>query len=474
MLKGVAVDHSEPSSPLGLGRRLRELRVRRGLKQQDLASDEISTSYVSLIEAGKRVPSQTVLATLAEKLGCSAAYLRTGLDEHEVEEARLRLAFGEMALRNGVDGEALQTFSELLTGGLPLDAAMKRRARLGQATALEKLGRLEAAIPLLEEVLAGREPAPGSDEWCRTTVALCRCYRTMGDVTVAIEIGERAMSRLDSLGLEVTVDHVQLGSTLMGCYRVRGDRTRAYVMAQRLITVAEKQGARAARGAVYWNAAMIAQSRGQRAEALALTERALAMMAEEDNVRHVATLKMNYGLLLLEIEYADVGRAKRLLLEARESLAEAGTADEMTRCELCLAQAEIALGDLARAAAHAERALDVLGSEPRVLTVNARIVLAEVHFLRGESALGEQVLEAAARQLRHFPATYEVSGYWRMIGDLWRGEGHVERALVAYDAALSANGLPPSASWQDRDGERAARTSELPAPTAGEDVARRR
>ncbi|MCX5386664.1 helix-turn-helix domain-containing protein [Streptomyces sp. NBC_00083] len=468
------MDHTEPSSPAALGRRLRELRVQRGLKQQDLASDEISTSYVSLIEAGKRAPSETVLATLAQKLGCSAAYLRTGLDEHETEEAGLRLAFAEMALRNGADGEALWTFSDLLTGKLPLDAAMKRRARVGQASALEKLGRLEAAIPLLEDVYADRAVAAGSDEWCRTAVALIRCYRTMGDITIGIEIGERAMSKLDSLGLDVTVDHIQLGSTLMGCYRMRGDRTRAHLMAQRLIAVAEKQGARAARGAVYWNAAMIASSRGQRAEALALTERALAMMAEDDNVRHVATLKMNYGLLLLEAEAPRLDRAKDLLLDAQESLAAAGTADEMARCELCLAQADIALGDWTQAAARAERALEVLGSEPRVLTACARTILAKVHFLREESALGEQVLEAAAHELRLFDPTYEVAEHWRLIGDLWRNEGHTERALVAYDAALSASGLQPTPAPRTAPGERTRRPADVPAPATGESARHRR
>ncbi|GGU27946.1 helix-turn-helix domain-containing protein [Streptomyces violascens] len=451
------MDHSEPSSPIGLGQRIRELRVRRGLKQQDLASEEISTSYVSLIESGKRAPSDTVLGTLAVKLGCSTEYLRTGRDQHEMEEARLKLAFGDMALRNGADGEALQTFSELLGGSLPLDAAMKRRARMGQASALEKLGRLEAAIPLLEEIFADRALAAGSDEWCRTAVALCRCYRNMGDITVSIEIGERAMSKLDSLGLDVTVDHVQLGSTLMGSYRRRGDHTRAHLLAQRLIPLAEKQGARAARGAVYWNAGLVAQSRGQLAEALALTERALAMMAEDDNVRHVAMLKMNYGWLLLQTESGDLGRAKELLEGAQQSLAETGNADELARCEFHLAEADTALGNWTEATAHAERAIGLLGSEPRVLAVAARAALAQLHFLRQQNDLGKQVLDAATRQLRHFPASYETAEYWRRIGDLWRGEGFTKQALAAYDAALSATGLQPTPNPRDALSEQASR-----------------
>ncbi|MFF4182699.1 helix-turn-helix domain-containing protein [Streptomyces sp. NPDC001691] len=451
------MDHSEPHSSVGLGQRIRELRVRRGLKQQDLASEEISTSYVSLIEAGKRAPSDAVLGSLATKLDCSTEYLRTGRDQHEMEEARLKLAFGDMALRNGADGEALQTFSELLGGTLPLDDAMKRRARMGQAAALEKLGRLEAAIPLLEELFADPALAAGSDEWSRTAVALSRCYRNMGDITVSIEIGERAMSRLDALGLDVTVDHIQLGSTLMGSYRLRGDHARAHLLAQRLIPIAEKQGARASRGAVYWNAGLVAQSRGQLAEALALTERALAMMAEDDNVRHVAMLKMNYGWLLLQTETGDAARAKDLLEEAQQSLAESGNADELARCELNLAKADTMLGNWDEASAHAERALGLLGTEPRVLAVSARAALAQLHFLRQETDLGKQVLDAATRQLRHFPPSYETAAYWRVIGDLWKGEGYTKQALVAYDAALSATGLQPTPNPRDALSEQNAR-----------------
>src|ERR1700745_3616002 len=98
----------------GIGQRLRELRLKRGLNQQDLASEEISVSYVSLIETGKRIPSEAVLKTLAERVGCSVDYLRSGRNDKRVKELELKIAFGDMALRNGANGEALQSFSEAL------------------------------------------------------------------------------------------------------------------------------------------------------------------------------------------------------------------------------------------------------------------------------------------------------------------------------------------------------------------------
>ena len=71
------MDQTESVSPVELGRRIRTLRVKLGLKQQDLASSDISASYISLIESGKRAPSDAVLSALAGKVDSTVAEDRT-------------------------------------------------------------------------------------------------------------------------------------------------------------------------------------------------------------------------------------------------------------------------------------------------------------------------------------------------------------------------------------------------------------
>jgi transcriptional regulator with XRE-family HTH domain len=61
-----------------IGRRIRKLRVERGLSQRALASDGVSYAYISRLEAGARRPSGKALRKLARKLGVSALYLETG------------------------------------------------------------------------------------------------------------------------------------------------------------------------------------------------------------------------------------------------------------------------------------------------------------------------------------------------------------------------------------------------------------
>ncbi|PZG48138.1 transcriptional regulator, partial [Spongiactinospora gelatinilytica] len=49
------------------------------MSQAQLAHPELSDSYVSLIESGKRTPTPAVLELLAGKLDCSLSYLVNGV-----------------------------------------------------------------------------------------------------------------------------------------------------------------------------------------------------------------------------------------------------------------------------------------------------------------------------------------------------------------------------------------------------------
>ncbi|MZD04019.1 helix-turn-helix domain-containing protein, partial [Streptomyces sp. SID5785] len=362
----------------GTGRRLRDLRRARGLKQQDLSSGDVSVSYISLIESGKRTPSSTVVALLAERLGCTTSYLLTGQDETRTRELELKAAFAELSLHNGEGGQALHAYSEVLASAPVLPEDTVRRARLGQALALEQLGRLEAAVQSLTALYEDPRCVAGSAEWSRLATALTRCHQALGDHVLSVDIGERAVRRLDQLGLQATDDHIQLGAALVGCYRARGDLAKAHLVADRLIRIADERGGRIAQRETYWNAALVAQSRGDVDQALALTERARALLAESDHVRHHALLAAAYGTLLLECDPADPERALHLLGQANSRLAEVGTPIEQADAQIQLASVCLRLSRFDEARQHASRALDLLDGEPRPEAVLARTVLAGV------------------------------------------------------------------------------------------------
>src|SRR4051794_22648069 len=95
------------SSQAGLAVRLRERRRELGLSQQGLAGAEMSARYVSLLESGKRVPTASILAVLAQRLATTPAYLRDGVDERVLLERRLGLSLAELAVLQQEPTDAL-------------------------------------------------------------------------------------------------------------------------------------------------------------------------------------------------------------------------------------------------------------------------------------------------------------------------------------------------------------------------------
>jgi len=195
-----------------LGERVRELRVNRGLSQSNLARGLVSPSYVSLIEAGRRLPEREILQGFAQRLGTTPEYLITGVDAVVAREELLNLRYAELALANGQVEEAHRRFQALIDESL----VSRHPASWGMARTLEAAGDLPDAIGriewLLEEHRAGRADSPGLLVLLN---AQCRLYREVGDLSHSIALGERAMEEVRLLGLTGTEEDIRLASTLV-------------------------------------------------------------------------------------------------------------------------------------------------------------------------------------------------------------------------------------------------------------------
>ena len=64
------------------GKRIRALRVEKGLSQRQLSTAHVSYAFISRIERGHRIPSWSALLEIAPGLGVSALFLATGR-EHD-------------------------------------------------------------------------------------------------------------------------------------------------------------------------------------------------------------------------------------------------------------------------------------------------------------------------------------------------------------------------------------------------------
>ncbi|CAM5502664.1 hypothetical protein STANM309S_04564 [Streptomyces tanashiensis] len=119
--------------PETIGRRVQELRLRRGLTQRRLAEPSYTPAYVSTVEAGRVRPSDEALRHLADRLGVTFEELATGRPAHLATDLRLRLTEAQRTLL--ADGEAEEAaaqytglLAEALAHGLVEEEAT---ARLG-------------------------------------------------------------------------------------------------------------------------------------------------------------------------------------------------------------------------------------------------------------------------------------------------------------------------------------------------------
>jgi tetratricopeptide (TPR) repeat protein len=426
-----------------LGQRIRALRIRQGVSQAQLAFPELSDSYISLIESDKRVPAPSVVDLLAVKLNCSATYLVSGVSEDVVDELRVTLDYAEIALRNGAAAEARARFAEVLANA---DAValpeMLHQARWGHALALEAAGELEDAIAGLRALTEEASAEADLDHWARVHVALSRCLRERGDISAGVQAAEEALRHLIATGADSTDAAVHLGAALLAAFIERGDLVRARQLAAQLVERAERIGSARARTVAYWEAANVAQIRGEYEEGVALAERALMLAGDGEDPRDLNRLRVVYAGLLLRARPDQAVQARELLSRVSGEI-NAGSAGEIdvARCLTELARAETALGRPAEAVRLAEDALELLGDSPRRVTAGALTVLGEACVRLGDRERAVDVLTRAATCLEDMESSREAAQAWFDLAEVLAETGTREPRMAAYRRALTCVGV---------------------------------
>jgi transcriptional regulator with XRE-family HTH domain len=421
-----------------IGQRIKTIRRQRGFSQAQLAHPELSDSYVSLIESGKRTPTPAVLELLAQKLDCSLTYLVNGVTAEEMEELEVGLRFAKIALDNGDVEEARRRYSELLSekslAGLP---ALRQQADFGFALAVEACGDLTEAITILNRLLEA-EDLP-SDRRVSVAMALCRCYRDNGDLGLAVEVGERMLG--GATPPDWNDDLVELGATLLSVYRVRGDLLRARHFASELLAVAESLGSPRAIVAACWNSANLASETGRGEDGMALIERAMAIQSENGEPRNLARLRVAYASLMMTVRPEDAETARDLLLRAQRELSESSTSTlDRARCHLELARAEMLLRRPETAVEQARLGRDILSDSPREHRGYAQLVLGQALLMVGREDDAAAELIVAGEQLDTTP-THKAAQNWMTAAEAFLQLGKHDRSTKAYQKALACAGL---------------------------------
>jgi len=293
-----------------LAARLRDLRVQRGLTKTALARPRYTVSYVSQIEAGRRVPSADALAFFAQQLGVSSRYLGTGRPEELEDELRYRLEEARRRFREG-DAEAAGDQAgdvAARAGEYELDRIQTEAVLLG-AESLAQQGKLSQAIDAYEELL---ERDLAVRDRALAVVGLARAYRTEGDLTYAAQVVEAFLADGSHGPLDPQVV-AELQSVLVSIYFERGDVAKAERAAKRAVAAAANAGSLELRAKASWYASRVLAERKRWAEALNEATRARVLMEELDDRQSVARLHNAYAFICLEVEPPRTEEAARHL-----------------------------------------------------------------------------------------------------------------------------------------------------------------
>jgi len=426
--------------PQQLGHRIRAARVAKGWTQTELAGDDISVGYVSRIESGQRRPNSAVLGDLATRLGVPVDHLLRGVTAREYDEIKLTLDFAELSLESGEHLEAEARAREAVDRAtLASQDELAYRGRFIVARALEGQGSLDDAILELEPLVDVKD---GGVLRVRAAIALCRCLRESGDLSTAIEVGERIVHELSGSPLDGCDESVQLTVTLAGAYYVRGDTSHAIRICRKAITRAEGLASPAARAAAYWNASVFESSRGSAANAVPLAERALALMAEGQDTRNLARLRMQLGIMQLQLDTPDVTEAQQNLELAHDELVwSSASAVDLARNALARARAHYLDGNMTRAEDICAEVIATMSDEAPVLAADAQALAGQAAAARGDAEGAKAAYRSAVFMLTAAGSDRGAAQLWFELADLLEDVGDVDAARAAYRSAAASTGL---------------------------------
>lgn len=424
-----------------LGRRLRSIRVARGLTQGDVVGDAMSVAYLSRLETGARRPTVRSLSALAARLHVTVDELLEAEPGQDPDEVRLALDYAELALESGEPAEAAQHLEAALSRvGDVAGTGLRERAMLLQARSLEASGREDDAIIELESLLG--DPATSEVTRIKAGIALSRIHRETGDLGRAITCGEEVLTQLDVAGLEASDEAVQLSVTIAAAYFERGDTAHAVRLCTKAITQAETLDSPRARASAYWNASVMQANRGDIAAAVPLAERALSLLSEGQDARNLARLRTEVGRLQLELDPPAVNEARENLTQAVSEM-EWSSASPTDRAWtlLGLARAAYLSGEL-------EQARELIGEVEVTSSGHAPLAEAEALALAGRTCAAESRMDEAASfyqqavlRLSGIGADKAAAQLWFDLAGLLESVDLAEAARDAYRRAAASTGL---------------------------------
>jgi transcriptional regulator with XRE-family HTH domain/Tfp pilus assembly protein PilF len=380
-----------------LGQRIRQMRTRRNLTQQDLAGDDYSKSYISAIEQGKTRPSLEALQRMASRLEMPAGMLldpdapgfapfdpealprrvrrRRGVRAGQGPSLNdpvyldLKISEAEQLIYSGSPGQALVILRPLLPDEngdsrttRPLDAGQLQRCYYLAAIAAVRHDASAEAIGYLNKgsQAAVRQGDREMQEKMRNILGVA--FYQADQPLSALEQHKLCQEAVQNGVVTDPNFKLMVYANLANDYWALHDNDHAMATYKTALELLGEVNSIEKQAAIFWDATTKLGDRGVYMQANALAAKALSLYEALDNIRLVTLMENKYGDILLDmgdfqaaegylvrnLELADslnseVEKATVLTNLARVSLKRNNTAEATERVEQAIALAREAV-----------------------------------------------------------------------------------------------------------------------------------
>ena len=421
----------------GLGERVRQLRVNRGLTQTELAGDRFSKEYLSQIERGKTRPTEETIEWLSARLGVDRTFLETGVSSSDRERVESVVSRAEASIESQEYAEAvdmLSAIAETLAGAEAPD--LELRALVAEAWARMYLSEVRQGIELLgrARMLADR-PEFSDVERADVLFRLGCCRWNLSSVASASALFTEALKLAEGSGLPCD----RLRSNILGwrsrCHQRQRDWEAAREDVERALELAETLNDERTIANHYFQASLIAERKGQWVLARTYAEKAKAIYEKVSDQVNASKLLNNLGGLNFLLGKPE--EAVDYLKDAFRVAVDAGSDVAAAYAVSSLAQVHLRTGSVELAEEQARHALELLSGRVDLLDEigNAELVLGKALLEQGRLDEASEMFDQAEASLEQLSSASHRAAAWMAKGDLAARTGDDREAAHLYRRA---------------------------------------
>ncbi|MGW0330842.1 helix-turn-helix domain-containing protein [Streptomyces sp. NPDC003011] len=391
------------------GKRLRQLRQRRGISQVDLTGPGMSAAYLSRLESGNRRPTDRAVAYLAERLGVPGEAFEDDRPEDSLTDLVATVA---ATPERDLDSETGRLLTQSLDAAGEADPLTRWHALTQLARVYEVLGDFRNEHEALVRLNALSEDLGRAALQVRARLRLARCARDLGDAKAARDAVTEVLALRDERQLRLSAAELVRSKLLLVSVQAElGDLAAAARLADEVCQpLRGTTGVLAAEA--FWSAATVAARQGNHAAATERLLEAMAAIDSRDDLKLWIRLRLAGASLSLAASPPRVADAESFLAEAEPALKLIGTPRHQQ--ELLYIQAKLAFHQGAP-----DRAVELLtaGEDGRHLLSYRDQIRYDV--LRGLLALRAGDPDALGR-LREIATRVQAGNMPDLAAEVWR------------------------------------------------------